>query len=136
MLMRVRNSRPKRHEQNILPLTNIVFLLLIFFMLAGRLAAPDPFGVTPPESAGAGAPAPRTLTVWVAADGRLALDGAELGVDAVVSAVSDRLSTDPDMPVEIRADAAVEAVRLIALIERLNGSGVQQLQLMTVPRLR
>ena len=37
-------SRPRPGEdERILPLINVVFLLLIFFMLAGRLAVSDPF---------------------------------------------------------------------------------------------
>ena len=33
-----------------LPLINVVFLLLIFFLLAGRLAATDPFPVEAPHA--------------------------------------------------------------------------------------
>ena len=37
--MRFEPSRPKNDEERILPLINVVFLLLIFFMLAGKLSA-------------------------------------------------------------------------------------------------
>lgn len=33
-----------------LPLVNIVFLLLIFFMMAGAVSAPEPLKVQPPRS--------------------------------------------------------------------------------------
>ena len=49
--MRFEPPRPRNDEERILPLVNVVLLLLIFFMLAGRLAASDPFEIAPPRSA-------------------------------------------------------------------------------------
>ena len=69
--MRLRSPRPPRNdEERILPLINIVFLLLIFFMVAGRLAASDPFPIVPPHSSSEGMVDTRDLAVFVAADGR------------------------------------------------------------------
>ena len=48
--MRFEPPRPRNEDERILPLINVVFLLLIFFMLAGRLSASDPFQVEPPRS--------------------------------------------------------------------------------------
>ena len=42
-------KRPRSTEDNILPLINVVFLLLIFFMLAGVLTQSPPFSLTPPR---------------------------------------------------------------------------------------
>ena len=67
----LRDARPPPSDARILPLINIVFLLLIFFMLAGRFAFHDPFRITPPRSGSERAAAGRDLLVPVAADGRL-----------------------------------------------------------------
>lgn len=40
-------------SENLLPMINVVFLLLIFFLIAAKLAPPEPFELTPPEAAGA-----------------------------------------------------------------------------------
>ena len=40
-----------RGELQLLPLINIVFLLLIFFMLAGVVSVPDDAAATPPTAA-------------------------------------------------------------------------------------
>ena len=134
--MRLQRDRRKTDEQSILPLTNIVFLLLIFFMLAGRLSASDPFGVEPPRSASDAAPGVPQSIVWVGADGRLALDGTVMDDDAIGVALADRLSDDPEARIEIRADGRVEAVRIVTVIERLRDVGVEQLRLLTVPDRR
>src|SRR3546814_21197217 len=68
-------------EGSILPLINVVFLLLIFFMLVGRLTQAAPFTVTPPVSQQAEAAepqpaeAPPEAAIQIAADGRLAPNG-------------------------------------------------------------
>ena len=66
--------RQRTSEENVLPLINIVFLLLIFFMIAGALSASAPFELDPPTARAADkAPAP-TGGISIAADGRIALE--------------------------------------------------------------
>ena len=43
-------NKTKNKKPNLVPLINIVFLLLIFFMLSGTLTKKDFFQVDPPES--------------------------------------------------------------------------------------
>jgi biopolymer transport protein ExbD len=62
-------------DERILPLINVVFLLLVFFMVAGRLTAGDPFPIDPPESASEGSP-PEGRLIAFGPNGELALDGA------------------------------------------------------------
>ena len=73
--MRFRPPRPKSDDERILPLINVVFLLLIFFMLTGKLAATDPVEATPPRSASEGRIDARELVIVIAANGDIAFDG-------------------------------------------------------------
>ncbi len=131
--MRFAPPRPKSDDERILPLINVVFLLLIFFMLAGRLAASDPFQIAPPESASEGASAARDLVVLVGADGRLALDGAVMDEAALRTALADRLSAGEDMKLHLKADGNAQATRVVAVMELLREAGVEKLKLLTVP---
>ena len=49
--MRFEQSRRNAGEERMLPLINVVFLLLIFLILSGRLSSVDPFQTEPPRSA-------------------------------------------------------------------------------------
>lgn len=131
--MRFAPPRPRSDDERILPLINVVFLLLIFFMLAGRLAASDPFQIAPPHSASEGASAAQDLVVLIGADGRLALDGTIMDEAALQSALADRLSAHKDTKLHLKADSRAEATRVVAVMELLRESGVEKLKLLTVP---
>ena len=117
----------RRHRADAdVPTINLVFLLLVFFLLTATLAPPDPPGVAPPEGEGAG-PA-RGEALSVAADGTLAV-GAARG-DAALAALAER---GPG-PVVVRADAALSGEALAALLPRLRAAGATRIDLVLAPR--
>lgn len=134
-----RPSRKTDSEARILPLINVVFLLLIFFMLAGRLEQADLFEVAPPVSgkAAEAAPgdlqAPREIVLLLAADGRLALDGAVMTPQALTAEVAARLAAQPDLPLVLKADGGAEALRVVEIMESLRAAGLRDLQLLARP---
>jgi len=134
--MRFEPPRPRNDEERILPLINVVFLLLIFFMLAGRLAASDPFEIAPPRSASEGPAATQDLLVLVGADGRLALDGEVLEAATLEVAVAERLAANDGARVRLKADGRAEATDVVAVMELLRAAGVERLKLLTVPEGR
>jgi len=115
-------------DDRILPLINVVFLLLIFFMVAGRLAVADPFRVEPPRSADGAADDRGLAVLLIAADGRMALDGEPVEPGALAAIVGKRRPGD----VGIKADAAVEAGRVVAALRTLRAAGVERVRLLTV----
>jgi biopolymer transport protein ExbD len=101
--------------ESIVPMINVVFLLLVFLLLAAELEPPPPLDVSLPEAAAPGAAREGRAVLHIAADGTLAL-GALRG-EAALAALT------PGAPVEIRADAALPAARLAELLPRLSGAG-------------
>jgi len=128
----MRFHRPDKTEtpETMLPMINIVFMLLIFFMLLANFNASAPFPVVPPKADGS-LPTPQGLTIFVAADGRIAVDGAEVSPSALVPRMLGRLNANPPPVVWLRADRDVEADRVIAVMERLRVAGVTALRLTT-----
>lgn len=134
--MRFEPPRPRNEEERVLPLINVVFLLLIFFMLAGRIAASDPFEVAPPRSASEGAVQRHDMLVLIDAEGRLALDGEIMTKAALQEAVADRIAGNRQVRVRLKADGRAEAAGVVALMQTLRESGVERLKLLTVPEGR
>lgn len=122
-------KRPDRTEENILPLINIVFLLLIFFMLAGALNTRPPFPLNPPETANAEDAQPQPDTLSVAADGRLAFGSEAIIADALPELLAD---WKQNQPLQVKADTALPARELTALLADLRAAGVAEVHLLTV----
>jgi biopolymer transport protein ExbD len=61
-------------QEPMLPLINIVFLLLIFFMIAGSLQKLGPFEVDPPASQIAEARPEETIVLWFGKSGPSVVD--------------------------------------------------------------
>ena len=134
-------SPPKRRgsDANLLPMINVVFLLLIFFLITAKLAPPEPFAVTPPE-AQAGAEASAELTLHLDAAGRLGfreLTSDDAGTDAPLLAAlaAERgpgcAGADcAEAPrLLLRADAAAPVARLAALLPALAMAGFAGVEL-------
>jgi len=125
--------RPRNDDERILPLINVVFLLLIFFMIAGQLSATDAFQVEPAESASEGEPEREDALVLVGQDGRLALDGEELEAGALEAALRERVDERPGLRVRLKADGRAAATKVVAVMERLRAAGIKRLHLLTIP---
>ncbi|PIE13316.1 MAG: biopolymer transporter ExbD [Rhodobacterales bacterium] len=115
-------------REGVVPMINVVFLLLIFFLMTAQIAPPEPFEVNPPDSS-AEAPADGKRILYISASGELAMG--DLRGDAVLSGLSD-LGTDEALM--IRADKAVEASLIATLLPRLAAHGVRRVKLVSVAR--
>ena len=134
--MNFASNRHRRSAENVVPLINIVFLLLIFFMLAGSLRSVEPFVVELPKAS----PSEhepreekqekkgeqRASVLFVGVNGELALDGRRLDENALVASLSARTGGDS---LQLRADARIPARRFLPLLERLRDAGVTELEL-------
>ncbi|MEM9765338.1 MAG: biopolymer transporter ExbD [Pseudomonadota bacterium] len=123
-------------DERILPLINIVFLLLIFFMVVGRLSAADPFEIVPPRSESAGQPPNEPLIVSIGAEGQLALNGRLMEEEALVLEVKAARAGAEEAELRIKSDGRVSALRVVALLDRLRAAGFASVRLMTVPAER
>lgn len=134
--MHFESSRPKSDEERVLPLINVVFLLLIFIMLAGRLAISNPFRIDPPRSVSDAVAPQREMTVSIGANGRLALNGEIIEQAQVKEVVARDVSRGDTLRVLVRADGQAEAVRVVAVMERLREAGIESVKLLTLPEER
>ncbi|NIY77838.1 biopolymer transporter ExbD [Thalassospira sp. HF15] len=128
MKRRIQIAEDGTVQEPMLPLINIVFLLLIFFMIAGSLQKLGPFEVDPPASQTAEAQPKDTIVLWFGSTGEIGIDDLTGGLDRLSSMLpADYIGR----PVEIRADREVEGVKVVTLLARLQELGIEKVQLMT-----
>lgn len=128
--MRLVKPKKKSAAENVLPLINVVFLLLIFFMLAGALEKAELLDITPPETANSGQPDDTTAILLIAADGRLSFRDEILERAEVVGSLKAYFAEHPDGRLKLKADAQSDAAMVIALIEELRAVGLKELGLL------
>ena len=124
-----------QHEDEtdaVLPLINVVFLLLIFFIMTGALTAVDYFNVDPPTSASLTEGDLDDTVILVGSDGRLAIDNSEVDEIDLQLSVSDKLTANADAIFRIKADGRVDAARVVEVMELIEAVGVQRVLLLTL----
>ena len=105
--MNFRQLRRPEVSINLTPLIDVVFLLLIFFMVSTSFSELTRLVVDLPEAEGAPASTNTTLLLAVDVEGNMTLDGAPVPNDArgLSEALRQRLSGNTDSPVTLSADA-------------------------------
>jgi len=68
-------------DDSVVPMINIVFLLLLYFLVAGRLTAEDGPPTQLPMGGGMKQPAPATLVIYVLSDDTISINGATVDDD-------------------------------------------------------
>ena len=134
MAMHFKRSQRSRvnGDDSILPLTNVVFLLLIFFMLAGRLASPEAFDIQPPVSQSEAQARRDGLEIQIAASGDIAIDGEPIELDALEARAREALDADPNLALRLKADGDGDATRVVAVMQALRDAGGERLRLITL----
>ena len=128
--------RPKRRYQvdSVTPLINVVFLLLVFFMLTGTISRPGLLDIKPPAATTGSDEASEGLRIQLAADGRLAIDQRAFTLAEIGAAVAARRQAAPTLKVVIAADGKTEAGKVLSLLDALRKAGVERISLSTVRR--
>ena len=121
----------KKRLPNLVPLINIVFLLLIFFMLSGTLTKKDFFEVSPPESnTGASAEAPE-LVILISKDNKIALDNKPIKVNELETILSKELENRNIEEVLIKVDGNAKSGILSQVIKHIRNVGIKRAAIVT-----
>ena len=123
-------------DRQMLPLINIVFLLMVFFMLVGTLTRPAVFQPEPLLTR-SGTPVGQARdTLLVSGEGLLGFDDERFDLDQLDAFLRRWQSAHPQGTLRIRADAQLEARKLVQILSASHRAGVQQVQLMAAPAPR
>lgn len=112
-----------------LPLINVVFLLLVFFMVAGQLAQQPPVELDTPESDAHQQQMRETPRLSLNAGGELFLDGEPLSTGTLSRRGGDLLAVDKP---RLHADAAASSEQLRPVLKALRAAGFEAVQLITL----
>lgn len=131
--MKLRRPSREQHSETIIALIDVVFFLLVFFMLIGRMDATAPFEVSPPVArTGTDLPA-GGATLSVAAGGELAFDGSAVDQPGFRLALTNRLQSDPDLRLRVNAHRDAPLRHVLPLVGLAEELGVRDVVLVVTP---
>ena len=130
--MNILNKNKKLNKKpNLVPLINIVFLLLIFFMLSGTIAKKDFFHVEPPSSyTSADAESPE-LTILISDKNEISYNEDFISKIELKNILSNLKKTNNIEEVLIKADENSNAGNLSEVIKIIRSAGIERAAIVT-----
>ncbi|MEM8790179.1 MAG: biopolymer transporter ExbD [Pseudomonadota bacterium] len=135
MLAALDTSRPfgreprKRLKISLTPLIDVVFILLVFFMLASSFLDWRSIQVSSAGQPGAPSGVEGSLLIDLRSDG-VRLAGETLTLEALGERVGARMQAKPDQRILIRPASGVDMQRMVTLLDTLSNAGAQDIALM------
>ena len=120
---------------NLVPMIDVVFTLLVFFMLATTFAERERMlDVELPFAASANAPSetPRELVINVSRDGHVWIDGKELAGEELSQALADAARREPGLLVTVRGDRRGIYDEIVHVLDECTRAGLANLTLSTL----
>ncbi len=117
---------------NLTSMTDIVFLMLVFFMLATTFSDPErALGIELPSASSSERAAPEELVINVLEDGSYVLNGAVLGREELRAELERTARGAPDTPVTIRGHRLARHEAIVTVMDACGLAGLTNLSVGT-----
>ena len=124
----------RRPSINVTPLIDVMFLLLIFFMVSSTFKSEYAIDVTLPEAATATAEETDTHEITISESGDFYLDGVIRGVEELRADLVRLKREEPLSNLVVRTDEAARAGRLIDILDLFRELKIKRMVIPTVLR--
>ena len=118
----------RRRLISLTPLIDVVFILLLFFMLASSYLDWRTIHLNAPASAAAGSTAEAALLVEIR-DGGLRLSGEAVTRNDLAMRLAERIERKPDQRVLVRPEDGVSLQDAVTVLDLISAAGVSDLSL-------
>lgn len=124
----VNRTGRRRRLISLTPLIDVVFILLLFFMLASSYLDWRTIHLNAPASTAAGSTAEAALLVEIR-DGGLRLSGEAVTRNDLAMRLAERLERKPDQRVLVRPEDGVSLQDAVTVLDLISAAGVSDLSL-------
>ena len=130
--MRLSPSKHEKHaEENLIPLINIVFLILIFFLVASTIRPFSDRYVRLATATDVLASSRARQIVIIRQDGSTHIAGREVSTEILKQQFSHWAAAEPTKSVTLVADKNTPASLFVSIVAMANSKGVQNVKLLT-----
>jgi biopolymer transport protein ExbD len=138
MLAAVRQRRNRRRNAvsgiDLAPLIDMMFILLIFFMVTTTFVTDLGIEVERPRASTAANVDAKSLRVSITASGQIWVEGRQIEVDGVRGEVREHIRGSGSTSVIVVPDARTSSEELVAVLDAARLGGARKLALATRPR--
>ena len=132
MILRRRDRKRARIE--IVPMIDVVFFLLIFFMMASlSMTVYRGLPVNLPRASSGTTPPPETAAITVSSNGQAYLDRQPVTRDVLGERLRGLVSANPQVAIVITADEAVTHGRVVEVLDEVRTAGVTRMAIAIRP---
>ena len=133
--MQFRSSRKKEVTLNLTPLIDVVFLLLIFFMVTTTFTRQTQIELTLPDATAEAIDSDKnTMEISITADGKIFINQRALRnneVETVIAGIEKTIKGNLNKPMIISADKAAPYQSVITVMDAAGQIGMNNFQLAT-----
>ena len=131
--MKLRNYRETKHpDLNIIPMIDIMFFLLVFFMLSTMyMVEQKTIPVNLPQATSATIDNKTNFTVTLKDDGSIYLEDQQTDIQTLLMQATKEQKNNPSFAIIIRADKDINYDKVVSFIDTLKKAGITRFGLAT-----
>lgn len=136
MFKSVRSKRAltSQSEIQMTPLIDMVFILLIFFVVTTSFVSETGLDIRRPQSSSSETLPRENIPVAIGADGRITAEGQRIGLLSIRPFLQRRLRMQPELAVVLIADKAVSMDRVVRVMDEIRTAGINEIALATAAK--
>jgi biopolymer transport protein ExbD len=120
------DSQEPISDINVVPLVDIILVVLIIFMVTAPMIMKPSINVNLPKTASGENTTPTQLSITMASDGRVMLNGQAANDDAISAKAKEEFAKNPEIQAIISADKDVPHGRVMTIIDIVKLAGVKK----------
>lgn len=118
-------------EINITPLTDVMLVLLVIFMVTTPLIMTESFKIKLPRAVTSSVESGKSIIIAVSEDGRLNLDGKDIKDTELFAAMKKALASSSDKTVVVKADGDARHSVVVKVLDTAKLAGAEKLSIAT-----
>lgn len=131
--MQFEGRRRTSHVPNLTPLIDIVFLLLVFFMLTSHFVRDEVISIDLPEAdSGEALDEPQQIEVIITESGEYSINSQTVTLEALETILQDEIKDQKEKVVRIRGDENVDLGIAIAAFDAARKAGASGVDIVTI----
>jgi len=134
--VRQKNRSKEKAEIKIAPLIDMVFILLIFFIVTTSFVPETGVSVERPAARSAENMESQSILIGIGSSGEIYMSGSRVGLFSLKPILENKLRNQPNLSVVLVADKATAADLIVRVMDEVRISGVKRIALATEKKTR